>query len=203
MNEEERKQKHLQQTEEIYAAIGKFAVKFELVCHAMNSSVVFLLQQNGLQNQLLANAVLAGLTADPLRKIFLAVIMEFRSGRLTEEEKRILSKIVNQIGELGETRNDVIHRTWYVGYAAAGQDDFSSAAGLKFSNSKKGTEFRPLKYTCADFDSFSQQADALVDLVNRIDLCIVLEKSFEKHFVIEDGVVKIPMQNGKPEPIKD
>jgi hypothetical protein len=46
VDETERKEKYEQQTEQVYAAIGRFAVKFEHVCHAMYSGVMNLLQQH-------------------------------------------------------------------------------------------------------------------------------------------------------------
>ncbi len=51
MNNPERQQKYLIQTEQIYASIGRFAVKFEHVCQAMHSVVMNILQQHGLRDQ--------------------------------------------------------------------------------------------------------------------------------------------------------
>jgi len=191
VNEAERKTKYAQQTEQIYAAIGRFAVKFEHVCHAMHSGVMNLLQQDGLRDQRLANAVLEGLTAEPLRRTFAATVAHVRGDQLVGDEKRILANILNRVTRLTEARNDLIHRTWFVGWAAPTAEDFSTVSGWKFRNTTKGVEFRPLKYTAAEFDSLSAQADELADLVNRVNACLILGSSFGANFVVApDGMVR-------------
>jgi hypothetical protein len=193
MDEAERKQKYEQQTEQIYAAIGRFAVKFEHVCHAMHSGVMNILQQRGLQDQKLANAVLEGLTAEPLRRMFAATVAQIRGDQLTGDEKRIFKNILRRVIELTETRNDLIHRTWFVGWAAPTDEDFSTVAGWKFKNTNQGVEFRPLQYTPSDFDGFSAQADELADIINRLNGCILLDRPFTTNFVLDaDGIVRLP-----------
>jgi hypothetical protein len=202
VDEIERKQKYEQQTEQVYAAIGRFAVKFEHVCHAMYSGVMNLLQQHGLQNQRLANGVLEGLTAEPLRRMFAATVAEVRGDQLVGDEKRIFSNVLKRIIQLTETRNDLIHRTWFVGWAAPTDEDFSTVAGWKFKNTNQGVEFRPLQYAPADFDSLSTQADELADIVNRLNGCLLLNRPFGTNFVLDaDGTVRLPVTSdtGKTE----
>jgi hypothetical protein len=193
VDEAERKQKYEQQTEEVYAAIGRFAVKFEHVCHAMYLAVMNLLQRHGLQNQRLANCVLDGLTAEPLRRMFAAAVAEVRGDQLVNDEKRIFNNIIKRIQQLTETRNNLIHRTWFVGWAAPTDEDFSSAPGWKFKNTGKGVEFCGLDYKREDFDSFSAQADELTGIINRLDGCLHLNRSFAENFVLDaDGTVRLP-----------
>src|SRR5687767_164011 len=109
MDEKERQEKYKAQTEELYAAIWRFAVKFEHVCHAMSNTILWALQSDGLRTQRLADAVLAGLTADPLRKIFGAVLAEVRAD--DEQDKKIIANVLKRVQKLTERRNDVIHRT--------------------------------------------------------------------------------------------
>jgi hypothetical protein len=175
MDEKERQEKHQQQTQELYAAIGRFAVKFEHVCHAMSDTVLWALQSDGLQTQRLANAVLSDLTAEPLRKIFGAVLAVVGDNEV-QDEKRIVVKVLKQVQDLTQIRNDVIHRTWFVGWASAEQEDFSSVTGIKFKNTNKGPEFKDLSYTVKDFDDLSTQADELTEIIRAIQGCLVLSK---------------------------
>jgi len=140
MDKAERQKKYEEQTEQRYAAIGRFAVKFEHVCHSMHNAIIFALHSHGLTNQRLANAVLEGLTA-PLRRIFGAVIAEIKADKLVGDEKKILTNVLKRIAELTESRNDVIHRMWFVGWAAETDEDFSRVGGWKFKNTSKALNF--------------------------------------------------------------
>ena len=193
MEEAERHTKHVAQTEELYAAIGRFTVKFEHVCQAMQTVVAQLLQLNGLQHAGLANAVLSGLTADPMLAIFRASIVEVRKDALDAEEAKILKNVVTRIRKLIETRNDIIHRTWFVGWAAPTDEEFSSVTGWKFKNTGSGAEFRPLQFTKDDFNNRSMEADELTLIVNRMMGCLLLGRPFAPNFQIDaDGGVHSP-----------
>jgi hypothetical protein len=204
MDAAERRERHRKQTEQIYAGIGRFAVKFEHVCHAMHSCVMNLLQHNGLKNQQLANAVLEGLTAEPLRRMLAAAIAETKRDQLIGEEKQILDNIIRRIVDLTEARNDVLHRTWFVGWAALADDDFSTTAGWKFKNTKKGVEFRPLEYTSANFESLATEADRLTEIIRCLEYCLLYARPFASNLAVEsDGIVrrchdKPPAQKGRP-----
>src|SRR5258705_1588108 len=100
------------EVDKLYAAIGRFAVKFEHVCHAMSSVLTAILEQNGLRNYKLAIAVLAGVSAESLRKNLEAVLTEVISA--DPFEQAIVTNILKRIGRLIERRNNVIHRTWFI-----------------------------------------------------------------------------------------
>ncbi|MCM3903661.1 MAG: hypothetical protein ND866_18325 [Pyrinomonadaceae bacterium] len=177
MQEKERQEKYKAQTEELYAAIGRFAVKFEHVCHAMADTIFWCLHFDGLRKEGMANAVLAGLTADPLRKMFGAVLAEARENN--EQDKKTIEGVLKRVQKLTESRNNVIHRTWFVGWASSQQEDFSSVSGWKFENTKKGSEFRPLKYSVAEFNELSAEADELTNAIGRIKGCLIQGKRYE------------------------
>jgi hypothetical protein len=189
MEEKDRQEKHAIQTEELYAAIGRFAVKFEHVCHVMSSTIVLALQSDGLRTQSLANAVSAGLTADPLRKIFGAILAEARDD--DENDKKIITNVLTRVQRLTERRNDVIHRTWFVGWASLEDQDFAGASGFKFVNTNKGVEFRDISYTVSVFDDLSAEADELSDIIQRMSGCLMLGKRYYDNFKIDpDGTVR-------------
>src|SRR5688572_14581111 len=118
MNEAERREKYEAQTQALYAAIGRFAVKFEHVCHAMHWCITTLLRAHGLNHQGLENALLSGLTAEPTLTIFRSAINEARRETMSDADKKILKNICSRIKDLIETRNDIVHRTWFVGWAS-------------------------------------------------------------------------------------
>jgi hypothetical protein len=160
-------EKYRAQTEALYAAIGKFAVKFEQMVFLMQSTVITILQLHGLKNQLLATALLADLTADPIRKIFGSVLIEARENDAAD--KRIVDNILKRVQSLIERRNDVLHRVWFVGWASADQTEFDRVASVRFKNTKSGPEFKQLKYSTEDFDRLSDEAEEIKGLIGRLD----------------------------------
>jgi hypothetical protein len=189
--DEERRAKWSMQTEELYAAIGRFAVKFEHVVHAMERCVSTLLTVHGLRNAALANAVLSGLTADPLLAIFRASLVEVRGATSGTEDDRILKALFARIRKLIESRNDVIHRMWFVGWAADTDEDFSAVTGIKFKNTGKGVEFRTLDFTKQDFDALSAEADEIARMVWGLIGLVVSEVPLARGLLIDvDGIVR-------------
>jgi hypothetical protein len=168
--------KYNEQREELYAAIGRFAVKFEHVCHAMSTSVSSVLQFDGLQNGAMAEAVVTGLTADPLLAIFRSAIL---AARESDEDRKVLADVCGRIRKLIEERNDVIHRTWWVGWTDLRAQDFSSADSWKIKHTAKGAELRPREGTRDNFDDLSREADELTDAVQRITGCMLLGSPLE------------------------
>jgi hypothetical protein len=166
--DEERRKKYEEQTDELYAAIGRFSVKFEHVCWAMHSGILSMLELAGLRNQRVGQAVLAGLTAEPLKTMFRAVLAECCKDRLDDAEQKIIADVMKRVGSLIESRNDIIHRTWFVGWAPESQKDFSTVIGANDRNTARGIEIRSLSWNQADFDRLSEEADEMTKLVNRL-----------------------------------
>jgi hypothetical protein len=151
METADRKAKQELQTQEIYAAIGRFVVQFEHVVHGMQETVASLLRRNGLAHAGLSNAVLAGLHSGETLRAFRAAVIEVRKDDLDPADRKIFEKAATRIGKLIETRNDIVHRMWYVGWSAPEDEDFSTVAGAKHNNTKKGSEFEPRHYTKDDW----------------------------------------------------
>jgi hypothetical protein len=193
MDEGERRAKYHAQTEELYASIGRFAVKFEHVTHAMQRTVDQLLARNGLRHAGLANAILSGLTADLMLSIYRAAVMELRKDVMDDADVKIFKKVVNRIRTLIETRNDIIHRLWFVGWAAPEDQDFSTVTSWKFKNTSAGAEFRPLDFTKDDFNRHAAEAEELARVVNRMTGCLLIGTNFTKNFRLdEEGEVRVP-----------
>ena len=191
MDESEKTAKFREQTEALYAALGRFAVNFEHVCHNMVTVVSLILHQDGLRSQSLANCLLADLTADALRRVFGAVVAEVRKD--DNDEIRALDNVLSRTQRLTQQRNDVIHRMWFIGWASPDQEDFAKASSWKFKNTKRGAEFQPREYSVAEFDELSEHADEIAAIIERMGGCIGTNKSFVRNFHIEkDGTVRLP-----------
>ncbi|MGY2211745.1 hypothetical protein [Pseudomonas pergaminensis] len=180
MTEEQRMQKLKEQSKEIYAAYGEFAVKFEHVCHAVHTAMIFMLHGEGLRNQQVANVLLSGLTADPLRTIFAALVAETQE--LNPEDKNIISRVLKRFQKLTESRNDIIHGTWFVGYATVDATDFSRVSGLKHHRSKDGASAKSFDFSASDFQKLTQEAEALDEIFKALNGLFLMKGSIAEYF---------------------
>jgi hypothetical protein len=186
-----RKEKYKVQTKDWYAALGQFVVQFEHVCKNMETCIIFALHGDGLRNQNLAQALLTDLTAAPLHQSFRAIVAELRKN--DTEDLRILDNVSKRVEKLIEDRNEVVHRTWFVGWAAVDQEDFSTVRSWKFKKTRRGAEFKPKSYTTSALDDLSKKADELAKIISRMDGCLGIGTSFSKNFKVEkDGTVRLP-----------
>lgn len=183
MEPSDSKENYDSQTGQLYKAIGKCAVKFEHVCFAMHQAITVLLGHHGLQNQRLAQVLLADLTAYPLKSILQAMIAEIAS--LPPTDKSICDKILVRVQKLIERRNDIIHSTWFVGWASSEDTDFSTVSGHKWSRGKQGADFKSATFTSDDFEAFAIECDIVAALIFRLWVCIMDNSQLEKSFVID------------------
>jgi len=191
MDKKEKEEKYKAQTKDWYAALGQFVVQFEHVCSDMETCIIFALHGDALRNQNLAQALLADLTAAPLLQSFRAIVAELRKN--DKEDLRILDNVSKRVEKLIEDRNDVVHRTWFVGWAAVEQEDFSTVGSWKFKKTKRGPEFKPKSYTSSDLDDLSKNADELAKTIFRMNGCLGFGTSFSMNFKVDkDGTVRLP-----------
>lgn len=168
------------QTNELYASLGKFVVKFEQVCHTMRTAIIFILDDSGLKNQQLSNIMLSDHTAEPLRSILHSLIGE--TVQLNENEKKIIKNIFARIQQLTRSRNDIVHSMWFIGWRNKTMIDFAEASGYKLHKNKDGSATKIFKYEKVDFEELSKEAEILSELVFRLYVCIISKFCIEKNF---------------------
>ena len=191
MNKSEREAKRQEQSEALYASIGRFVVKFEWVCEQMTSCIIFSLGSDGLRTQNLAWALLAELNANALLQSFRAVVAELR--KTDAGDMLILDNVSKRVEGLIKQRNDVIHRTWFIGAASEQDEDFSKVDSWKFKKTGRGAKYKPRKGSVDEFNTLSNEADELANIIFRISGCLGFNHPFSKSFKVEeDGTVKLP-----------
>jgi hypothetical protein len=191
MNKKGREEKYREQTQDWYAALGRFIIKFEDVRDKMETAIIMILDHDGLRTQILAHALLADLTAYPLLQRFWSIVAELRKD--DPDDLQILRDVSRRVQELIERRNDVLHRKWFIGYASPEQEDFSNVSSWKFKTTSRGTEFKPLEYTAADLSALAEQADELAKMIFMMDACLGFSIPFTKNFEVEkDGTLRLP-----------
>ncbi len=189
MEPQERELKYQKQTQELYAAVGKFAVKFEHVRHAMDEAIILALYKNGVSNQNIALSLIAPMSAEQLRQAWESVIYEATES-LTDDERKLVHSVSIRIQQLITDRNNILHRTWFVGWASSADEDFSSTSGYKVKNTGKGVEFKVENYTVANFDNHSAVADELANLVRGLCSIIIYGGRISDNFVMDNGIVR-------------
>jgi hypothetical protein len=170
-----------------YAALGRFVVWFEWLCHQMKICIIDLEGNfNDPRTQQLAFAELDSFTAGKLLDRFNKAVTNWCADK--PEDVQIFGNILERLGGLKDKRNDVIHRTWYVDF---GGEDFSKAHGRKFRKTEGRPESKPLEWEARDFDELIAEARELAGMVGLIDPIILgVPLSFSSVFRIENGMAR-------------
>lgn len=185
--------RHAEQTSALYAALGRFVAEFELVCWQMRMVILSVLQQAGLQNQQLAHVITADMTADPLRSIAQALIGE--AMKLSAADLEVCDNIFKRIANATKTRNDVVHGTWFIGWAGSGDSDFSVASRMKQARGKRGVLHRSIDFTAEGIDALTVDCTQLKLDMTRLNACIVTNSGIARNFVqAADGNFVAPDQ---------
>ena len=173
------------QIDSLYREIGRFVVEFEMMCHAMQQCIVFIMLCHGLKNQQISHAVLAGQTAEPLSALLRTLISE--TIKLTKEEISAIDYLFKLIKKAIENRNQIIHSTWFIGWGNDSTSDWSVAKGIKHHKSKKGTSVKSLELTEEKFSSLTDKVIFIRKAVLVLMSCIVGNLPISDNFILRDG----------------
>ena len=189
------------QKTELYAAIGKFAVEFEMLCSGMRSVIMTILAKEGLSNDSVMEILLADQTAGPLQSLVRSLAAE--TEKLSEKDQKILGTIMNQVQKLTESRNDVLHATWLVGWVAFEDEGLSKALGTRLKRNKKGVATQRPIFKAADFDELASRAEQLARILGGVTNCFSFGEPLEKAFVLDDQgritiTPRVPARIAKP-----
>lgn len=98
---------------ELHQSIGEFVTAFEEVCYTVHSGVRSLLYSAGLNNQRVADVILAGMTAEPMTALYSSILAETQE--LDVEDRKVVDNTLKRFRALTTVRNDIVHRMWFVG----------------------------------------------------------------------------------------
>jgi hypothetical protein len=189
MNEENRN-KHLQQTNEIYQEIGKFAVQFEMLTHAFQMGIQQILSKSGLANSNLTNIILADQTAYPLKSMLQAMLAEV--GNFDDSDRVISNAIFKEAGELIEKRNDIIHSTWFVGWASETDTEFGTTDSVKYTKGKLGAGIKSFTFSASEFSQLVVECEIITKKINRLWSVVFTGRKVSNNFVVSGKVVSLP-----------
>lgn len=188
---EERTRLYETQTTALYAGLGEFVARFEMLVHNMRTQLLFLMTSTGLAQTLVTPAY-AELTAAPLQSVFLATFSTAirQSTAHDDAEKKvgqaILEAVCKRVKSMIELRNEIVHGTWFIGWASVDQTDFNEAYGFKPKNTKVGVKHNEISRSREDFDQLIDQCNELYELINRFAV-VRMGRRFTTNFVWQDG----------------
>ena len=185
---------------EIYQHIGKFCVDFEQFCRSMEACIQTIFEINGLKNDKLEKIILAGYTADPLRRLLQNLIGEVLGN---EKNKKLLSKAFKELQSLTEERNDVIHSKWFVyGVSTEQEINYFLAEGEKLHANQAGEATKSIDLEKERIEKLIQECKKASIIVSLLSRCVLDLRSVEECFSIENKRLVIKYEALKPIPIK-
>lgn len=197
MGSNNRQTKYELQTNELYAGLGEFVATFELIVQSMRTSLIFLYNRGDVHHQVIIQTALADKTAESMRSTFVSAFATFiNQSEYEQEEKetslRILNNLSDQIQNLSKTRNEIVHGTWFIGWASQDDTDFSVASGYKPINKKSGIEHRSISRTKEDFDNLIDENRKVSGLIDRFYVSVFHLGKASEQFIWIDKKVTLP-----------
>ncbi len=184
MSQSERDKRLATQTMEQFAALGRFVQEFELAVLAVRLCLSQLLGDGSARKNRMLNGVLyhQALTAAPLIDMLACVIFEMleaEGDQFSKEERADITSIVGEVAKrlrtLCEIRNNLLHGTWFIGWASQGATDFPLTEGTvhRFTPSARGVKSRDkLPKSLNDLRSYIEDAKAVKQFMNGLLMCV-------------------------------
>jgi len=191
MSDDKRLAKRKKQMDELYAAIGEFVVKFEFINFYIEKGIILLLQSQGLRSQQVAQILIAGQTAEPLKTNYQSLI--YQTQNLNPTEKLMIENAFKRLVKVIEARNDIIHSTWFIGWGNETTEDFSVASSMKSHKNKSGAAIKSFDYQVNDFKNLIDETEELSKIFSRLSSIYIWGHSIERNFIIKsDGNLSVP-----------
>jgi hypothetical protein len=182
VSEETRQQRYDRQTRESFEELGRFVQSFEAMVDAARTGSLMIATNSIPQLRKVISIVFhhQALSAKPLMEIFRAIVMEFlrddafRSDMLIDDKERdtylgVIKQLHIEYEELANIRNNLLHGTWYIGYANDQQQDFEEFRVLKFRTNKTGSGYiDDLPKTAKELKKLRERCEKVRDWIQSI-----------------------------------
>jgi hypothetical protein len=188
---------------EQYEELGRFVEAFELLVRQVRVTCLALTatdEDHPLQEKLLQVAFHhQALTAKPLFEIMRAMIAEIvnlpthRSYSDREFYRDLLGHVQKQYDHLANTRNNLLHGTWFIGGISFANPESETFYLQKYTASKRGLTELPLPRTAKELRELSERCGDLLAWLENIELSLdrVRTVKIKDLFNHQDGVWKL------------
>lgn len=174
----------------LYECYGRFAIKFEKTCGAIEILIDKILEIEGLKRKETRDIILAGLTAEPIRSLAQSLVGEYL--KPSKEDEKIISSIFTQFQELTSKRNVILHSrlsTWSI---TNGEKHTAYATGYKLHKTKKGETNKDLEYSSESIIELHDEATNIFNSICCLRQCIENGNLLKNAFIRgQDGAYQV------------
>jgi hypothetical protein len=149
------------EAEALMASYGKFCLAFESAVWRLREAIETFLKRGGLSNQGMIQVLLANQTAEPLRALFLPLLLQIQE--LDSSEMTAVNSVLKQFQKLIAKRNEFVHATWIPLALGQADIDYSTVRGFKYHRGNSASSHQLLQLKRDDLDAWRETADMLGD----------------------------------------
>lgn len=155
-----------------YEKIGRFVVSFEQVINRLRIGVFILLQEYGLEDDEIALAVTADLSANDILGIFRSTFGTYLRHNPKTKLPNVTRALMKRTQALLQRRNELLHSYW----SDEVPENENVSLGYRFTRTREGLDVRKLPSLLAldndilEAEAVSDMLQALVATVGRTDV---------------------------------
>jgi hypothetical protein len=181
MAEEARKEKYDRQTKEQFEELGRFVQQFEAMVDAVRRTCLQL-TTTSVKHHRLMNIILhhSSMTAWPLFEIARALYGEMINDaeyKITTEQgiviKGVLKQISAEYSDLLAHRNNMVHGTWYIGWASPADEEFSDLKIAKYKATSSGFAAAETPKNTAELQALTERCKQNAFLINLLNATFI------------------------------
>ena len=164
-------EEHEKAVKEIRGLLGEFVIAFEAICASMRSCIHCAFKREGLQNQLLSQAVVNGQSGTPLRLTLWAVCSSLRDQ--DDDDLLCIKTLISDIERLTTQRNGFMHSEWHLNanYEDAGEEFIGLLPGAK-THKNRGPEFKTDHITVEKLQELMNDTRSIRVRLHKLGICL-------------------------------
>lgn len=194
MNSVDRQRKYTKQTNQQYALLGKFVNKFELMIYQLRESIKNNAGLQDIRQQKISNIFLAEATANSLINIYRSIIL--LNPNLDKFTSTLISSLYKRTKDLISKRNEIIHGTYFIGWASQDDVEFSTSLGFKNKNKAIGVVTEPLELNKENMQESINECEFLTNFYLRFSMCLMMGFDMHKNLPLSEEEIKM-LSKGK------
>jgi len=181
-NKETRDNRLETQSAEQFEALGRFVQAFEHMVNAARTGIIWM-NGSGPKQQHLVRIIAshAAMTAKPLFDVFRATTNSIASApdyNIPIEEKILVENLLRDVAgryeKLLKMRNNLLHGTWYIGWASAAQTSFDEFRVIKHDVSAKGISIANNPSTIQEIHLQIDKCKSLTHIISLIPTTLLM-----------------------------
>jgi hypothetical protein len=179
-------------TKEQYEELGRFVVAFEDIVNDVRELCIFILARFELSQQTFVSVAFhhQALTAKPLFEIMLTLIAEIAKNKnarerykIDDESQAIIANVLKTINKeytkLANTRNNLLHGTWYIGFTGPENLEAKEFSIRKLATRATGLNPLELPKTASELRDLTRRCENVRYWMFSITSCFMVHEGAE------------------------